>query len=458
MARTYVPGYGYVESDGPGTRGTVRPGPKPKWSGQEPAGTPVPFPRPIITPPNPEDELLTGDMPRLELNVDLSPGGLLSPDEQQPGANAQAQTESQSVLAAELGQTTFTSEGQAQRVADINDGYVVEESPGVFKVVYGIWALNAANRDAIERRKTPSNYENLPTDPMAGTPSNYRNLPGGSDPTNPESQYIGSTFSTDPLRYAPQYRITQSIASESAAPLMTYQEYYDGRQKGNPQSFLVYMGEVTTAGSTGATSAPNFQDARFVSNYMNLEPTERQRVYDMVNRYYNYWEPSYIAGLWEKAVNAASEQLLLTGRQVSPFGIFEEAIAAEAAMNAESKSNGYSGGGGGGFGGGGGTATIRLTSRTDALVILNQAMQQFLGRKASPQELEKFVKALNSQERANPITQEFQGDTVIQAGGFNPQTFAEEFALAKDGSAEYQAATSFLDAFMSVLDGDSGVL
>jgi hypothetical protein len=37
-------------------------------------------------------------------------------------------------------------------------------------------------------------------------------------------------------------------------------------------------------------------------------------------------------------------------------------------------------------------------------------------------------------------------------GGTDPYQFAEDYALAQEGSAEYQAATTYLDSFMSALD------
>lgn len=117
-------------------------------------------------------------------------------------------------------------------------------------------------------------------------------------------------------------------------------------------------------------------------------------------------------------------------------------------------------GGGGGYGGGGGgtSSTIRLTNRQDAMTLLNATFSAYLGREARSQEIDDFLKALNSNEMNNPATAEVVGDTVIQKGGYNPQAFAEEYARGQEGSAEFQAATSYLDSFLSVIDDDRGIV
>lgn len=465
MARTYVPGYGYVDSNDPGTRGSVKPGPKPRMTGQEPI---VQNPIYITRPSAPygaaeEDSIVIRTEPLFDFSVDFP-----EPTDYGVGsAEALERADQEAQLAAELGQDNFNTRQRAEQVADINDGYVVREDDGTYRVVYGIYAQQAAARDRQAAAATPSNYQNLPVDQTAGAPSNYQGLPSSMiPPSGAESndgQYIGSTFSTDPTRFAPRYTVTQSVvdASLNQPALLTVQQLTDYQQSNDSRGFLVYMGEVTTAGSTGATAVENYQDARFVGNYLNLPDEQRQQVFNLVNRYYpKYWEPSYVQGIWEKAVRSASEQLLVQGKKVSPFGIFEETIAAAAAADAERNASrgGFYGGGGYGGGGGGARQTIVLTSPTDAWVILNQAMQQYFGRKASENELSKFVKMLNAQERANPVVQSVDGTTSLQEGGFNPQLFAEQFVQSKEGAGEYAAATTFLDTFISILEGDNGVL
>lgn len=116
------------------------------------------------------------------------------------------------------------------------------------------------------------------------------------------------------------------------------------------------------------------------------------------------------------------------------------------------------GGGGGGFGGGGPSDTIRLTNRQDAMQLLNSAFAAYLGRQAREDEVDDFLKALNQNEMNNPARAEVQGNAVVQSGGYNPQAFAEEFARGEEGSAEFQAATSYLNNFLSIIEDDRGIV
>jgi hypothetical protein len=83
----------------------------------------------------------------------------------------------------------------------------------------------------------------------------------------------------------------------------------------------------------------------------------------------------------------------------------------------------------------------------------------FLGRAADPQEQKAFLKALNVQERQNPtVTRQTtvsgggsSSSTSSTIGGFNPSTFAKEYAAGQEGAGEFQAATSLLDTFISSL-------
>ncbi len=97
--------------------------------------------------------------------------------------------------------------------------------------------------------------------------------------------------------------------------------------------------------------------------------------------------------------------------------------------------------------GGGGSSIVTLTDPGSAAMIVDQALGSYLGRTATDQEQQAFYEALNARERANPRVQ--SGSTV--SGGFNPQAFAQDFARSQEGVGEYQAATTFLDAFIGSL-------
>jgi hypothetical protein len=110
--------------------------------------------------------------------------------------------------------------------------------------------------------------------------------------------------------------------------------------------------------------------------------------------------------------------------------------------------------GGGGYGGSAGpTASVDLTDPGTAKIILDQALTQYLGRKANEKEIARFTKALRAEQMDNPntVTLSADGTTAIRDGGMNPAAFAEDYALRKEGAAEYQAATTFLDAFIGSL-------
>ena len=453
MARTYVPGYGYVDSEDPGTRGSVKKGPKRYSSGQE---TNRPAPPASPTPSQQPDDWFARWK---EMNPSMGSDGALQVTSPTGETTMSVQTYSMDPYdgVSFSPDATFDNQGTAQTVADQRNGYVVEEN-GVYRVVYGAEAMQAEMRDAAERRK----YENLTRD-RESMAADTADAPGE------DLTYYGSTTSSEtPItrarRNAREYAFyTNQAQIPKDAGLMTADTYFKMKERGEGTAFGVYMGTVTTAGSTGATAVDVVKDARIVEDYTMLSDQEQADVINLVGRYYNGmpWTFAWIDKRWKDAVNRANKRLLLYGEKITPFEVFDRMIAAERARDDERRSTGggggYYGSGGYGGGGGGGSATIRLTSATDARVILNQAMTQYLGRQATADEINRFVKALNTQERAAPVTTLVDGDLMVQEGGFNPSTFAEDFARSMSGSSEYRAVTSLLDALIGELDGNAGV-
>jgi len=92
-----------------------------------------------------------------------------------------------------------------------------------------------------------------------------------------------------------------------------------------------------------------------------------------------------------------------------------------------------------------------LTDPGTAETLINQALQQYLGRQASDIEIKQFRKALRKAERKSPTEVDIEGTTQITKGGFNAATFAQQYAEGMEGAAEYQAATTFLDSFIDSL-------
>jgi hypothetical protein len=135
-------------------------------------------------------------------------------------------------------------------------------------------------------------------------------------------------------------------------------------------------------------------------------------------------------------------------------------ITVESLLDKWNKS-GYPGKGGGG---GGPFRTVNrqvaLTDSGTARLVVNNALTRFLGREATDIEQRAFLKALNVQEKQNPTTTITEGNTSgrnttsksTTTGGFSRDNFAEKFAQSQEGYAEYQAATTYLDAFIDALE------
>lgn len=103
--------------------------------------------------------------------------------------------------------------------------------------------------------------------------------------------------------------------------------------------------------------------------------------------------------------------------------------------------------------------SVTLTNESTARGLIDQTLSQYLGRSATPKEQEAFFKALNIQQKQNPtITRQTVssggGSSSLVSntvGGFDPSTFAKEYAAGQEGVGEFQAATSLLDAFIGSL-------
>lgn len=128
--------------------------------------------------------------------------------------------------------------------------------------------------------------------------------------------------------------------------------------------------------------------------------------------------------------------------------------------------------GGGGGGGGGPRAftnidtRVDLTDKGEARRIVNNALTGALGREATGAETRAFMKALNMNEKANPVVTTSKGvtsasgttSTTTSEGGFDSADFADRYAKSQEGYAEYQTATTYLDSFINALESDSRVI
>lgn len=228
------------------------------------------------------------------------------------------------------------------------------------------------------------------------------------------------------------------------------------------QKDMVFIGWDSKYGAGQIMNAPMLMNREALYEFDNFPPDMKERVMEITRAYYEGMSPEFAWNekRWRKAVDTAHNSLYQWGVYKSPFEAYEDSLIR---WRAQEEEKGRTSGGGGYYGGGygGGSAStkrITLTSATDAYYLLNQAMSTYLGRSPSQQELARFVKMLNAQEMANPTIATATGDTTMQEGGFNPAVFAEQFARGTEGSAEYQAATTFLDTLMGALDGQTGVI
>lgn len=145
---------------------------------------------------------------------------------------------------------------------------------------------------------------------------------------------------------------------------------------------------------------------------------------------------------WETAVSQ-SAYLLRFGVKMTP-------MAALSKFVDDGKKSGS-------FGSGGGATTstdYNLSSESDARLLVDNALQGHLGRKATKQEEDNFYAALLKAQRQNPTVTSRSGganSTNTTRQGLNASQFAEEWGAAQQGAGEYAAATTYLDAFLGSL-------
>lgn len=185
------------------------------------------------------------------------------------------------------------------------------------------------------------------------------------------------------------------------------------------------------------------------SLYAFMSPEMSKAFYSRLDKLFPYgWQPGWVESQWEKATSLAAQSLMMGDeKKVTPLQAFDNLLANS--VDASIASGG--GGGGGGGGAAGPTKSINLTDPGTAETLVDQALQGYLGRKASDKEITQFRKALTRAEMAAPSETEVVGDTAIRSGGFNPATFAQQYAEGMEGAAEYQTATTFLDSFIEAI-------
>lgn len=123
---------------------------------------------------------------------------------------------------------------------------------------------------------------------------------------------------------------------------------------------------------------------------------------------------------------------------------------AGAANKSKRDPDGSGSGGGSGSGYGPFTnSSVDFTNEMNARELVDNALNQWLGRDAKPHERAKFYSQLNKAEAANPLVTtgvtSKGGTSSARSGGVNPGIMAEDFAKSRDDFAETQASTTILD-------------
>lgn len=235
----------------------------------------------------------------------------------------------------------------------------------------------------------------------------------------------------------------------------------------------VYMGEVEVDRPAGFPyKDPNksvktkvdqlvpIADARYM--LYTMAPEARQRLYDTATAYFgsNNWDQSWLDGVWEKAINISANAYAYGNQKVDPVTTFQMIVDDMAKAGTPGGDGKYTGP----VTTRQTTTSVNLTDPATARGLVKSALTNYLGRDANEMEQEAFLTALNAAERRSPtVTRSVSTTTprgkalteveseTISSGGFNPSTFAEEYAQGQEGAAEFQAATTLMDSFISAL-------
>jgi hypothetical protein len=186
-------------------------------------------------------------------------------------------------------------------------------------------------------------------------------------------------------------------------------------------------------------------------------------------------------GLFTDMVNK-SAYMSTVGNRVTPQQLMYEIAAQRGIINEDGtvdlalvkqltgdKSGSSSSGGGSGPKYGTSVDTAISVPHTDpdtAKGLVNQALSTYLGKEASPEELDKFIASLqqHSAENADMTTRTTTtspgGSTQSSqsTGGINAQQYAVDWARAQEGSAEFQAASGYFDEFIQAIQNPMDVV
>ena len=232
-----------------------------------------------------------------------------------------------------------------------------------------------------------------------------------------------------------------------------------GRLTGKPGE--VYIGSLAGSGNKNVALSVFDSPGAFAS----LSPAARAKLYRDAQFAYGYDNvainnmDSFLA---TTARNAYAVQQT-TGLLVDPLTYWDY-FRQTGGVGAKQQSAGTTGAGGGGVSRSTSvTESIDISNPTSARALVDRALTEYLGRRATGNEYASFRQALNAAERKAPSRTKSSSVSSRGGGGASTMTrtmseggidrgrFAEEWAMSQEGAAEYAAATTVLDTFMKML-------
>lgn len=233
--------------------------------------------------------------------------------------------------------------------------------------------------------------------------------------------------------------------------------------------------------------------------------TEWKQFYSAAKAYYGK-EPTQtqLKSLWDQMMQASYDLNATAGIQQSPFAILNEMTGGAGVDGDEGPVTQVNVSTGTDTSTSSSTnTTVNITSESEAKALFETAARQLLGRAPTPKEQKQFLAHLNQAERDNPdVTQSDsttttsgttttttspavagappgEGDgvegetnptvttatdtqststsdtdtTTVNSGGLDRGQYATDWARSRDDYAEFQMATTYLDAFQRLMRG-----
>ena len=257
--------------------------------------------------------------------------------------------------------------------------------------------------------------------------------PMGDSVHNPAAMSAPGSQQTPPNEYAPY-----SVGNPSSGTYVGVPDDYKvltGYAQ-NPD-YQPYMGPgYGMGGSSMAQQNPVYRVPQYTYDELGaMRGQSPQRIFEVQRLLYNtgYLASGFRTGWYDKSTEEAlADAMADANRQ----GLTLDQLAARISAGQKGlKGTGY---GGSGSGPRDITSTsVSLTGRAGAQQVLTQALAQQLGREPSPTEVTRFLKSLNTEERANPTVTH----THIGAGGAKQSSTTTQSDVNPSASAEAYAKT-----------------